>query len=1160
MLKSLILLTLALNIAFAKDRFTEADKKKFLEGAKQEIAEHKVENRGRVDLQIIKPAFYQELEVYLQQEKFTRDEMIKIKQKYEEFSRDPSIKPERAEAEFYNFIERELSEISKKPLEKTKEGFVCNKWGCEDGLKCAPDPLQESNSKRKRSGEVCAQDNDCASGECVEETVGSKKKVCEDIYRCYRPLTLGQACNVNPVCGAGACLPFSSLTSGIGECKDNAQACKSNSDCCSNMCEGRVCKPNFICKDCVSNGSRPQRGQKCCEGLYMNENGVCVPDVPPTVIPQVKASPVKTIFVALASLVISTADAADAATENTTPASPATENTTIADPEKKDETFVGNGAKDDGLDLKAGVMANKDNLGDIRKSTESKALDMNEKKPDLKFDRKSNFTTCDIKFKDDFYNALKKDGTFDLEVAMLAFDFVITGESDSDYWTKNQMSLYDRLKNVGIAHRKVRQDTNKKIETITKQLTCACLDVQGYTKITNQEKKSFFEKNCEEYAKYTDPNTPAENLSGDASGLKAKRLLTIWTRNLMSFHASLTVDNNAAYKELLAISNWANGEAKWTETKQRNYDLFKFNIKNPSNSVAGLGALVGALLAAGVIAILGGFATTSILSTWAAVGIISASAATGAGGLWMIATLKGAWITLSPEISDTIVAPRGYSCGKKETCMEYTRTLVQPYNDICKIHASANACLKSFVVVNEGNDSRFVVDPWIPVGVPKASILMNQPLYTEKLEKGFEEAKAAMIGKNPGAAGGGGKKGGGEFVSEQYLSEVFIDQNILAKYAPKIGNNLQSTYFLSGEKIKLIKEAAKKFAIEENFLLADDKENLEAFADYAYEYHFVWPKKSRPDEISYPTVGLSTYLNFMAKNVSGNLTSGLAKTTTDLGKLHQQYLKDLQNNLLLYKESINGDQALKANIAKEADNIQKELDSILTMNAMLDNKELDSQLMNLGPATIADYSKLAGANGAGLSGDQTAFLKAVGNLRSTRKAQLKSLAAYNKAMSGNKDRMDKMAAVSKKFTSNFATGRSSFGSGNSSLYAAGDSSSNDSNKNNSGNVSSGNFDTGMNSDLYGSTGGGLFGSTSGSGSSNKNNSDSGAYSSTGMSASAQSDAKKLSDAIDARNKSSSKYQSRDGLSLFEKVTNAYIRNYDKVLMKKKDKDVVEDKQ
>ena len=1351
MLKTLILLSLAVNIAFAQSRFSPDDKKKFMDEFAKEITEFKAENNGRVDLQIIKPNFHKELEILVQQKKITREEQQVLKARYEALASDSRINYGNAEGEFYNFMQRELAEIDKRPPPpKAKEGFICNNFDCEGNLKCAVDPLQVSN-RGKKSGVSCAQDNECASGECVEESAGSKKKVCEDIYRCYKAQPTGASCAVNPVCESQVCGTYDAGTLGINECLAISNRCNNDDDCCSGLCDrgSKTCKENVICKECVKQGFSPSRGQVCCEGLLYNEKKrTCEPDLIPSVIDlKVEASPLKTIFVSFVSLFISTADAGEiekmqtsfdktldeyqsspvgstfkwgngtlktlptgnvlytpngggaslefsektnlikaaqkseslrqsivanygidplgtkdqheantkvlaelqAASNSSTigiagisdqssktvsvegfgnveftaakyegagdnqqiiPSSVRTPSGEVYTPASKffesneyaamtgskltaddykyleeektaatktadsaakdgsaaseleDEEFIKSGANNDGLDLKSGVMANKDNLNDIRKSAEFKALDMNEKKPELKFERKSNFTTCDIKFKDDFFNALKKDGTLDLEIAMLAFDFAVTGEADSDYWTKNQESLYDRLKKVGVAHKQVRKDMNTKIDNITKQLTCACLDVQGYSKITNAEKKSFFEKSCDEYAKYKDPTTPADQLSGDASGLKGKRLLAVWTRNLTSFHASLTVDNNAAYSELLKIANWSTGEAKWSETKQRNYDLFKFNIKNPSNSVAGLGAIVGALLAAGVIAILGGFATTSILSTWATVGIISASAATGAGGLWMIATLKGAWITLSPEISDTIVAPRGYSCGKKETCMEYTRTLVQPYNDICKIHTSANACLKSFVVVNEGKEARYVVDPWIPAGVDKNAILMNQPLYTEKLEQGFVAAKAAMVGKNPGASGGGGKKGGGEFVSELYLSEVFIDQNILAQYAPKIGSNLQATYFMSQDKVKLIKEAAKKFAVAERFLMEEDKENLEAFANYAYEYHFVWPKKSRPGEVSYPTAGLSTYLNYMAKNVSGNLTSGLAKTTSDLGKLHQQYLNDLKKNIDLYRESINGDQALKTSLAKESENIQKELDSILTMNALLDNKELDSQLMNLGASTIADYSRLSGANNAGLSAEQTGFLKAVGNLRATRKEQLKELAAYNKAVAarGDKNRAAKVAAATKKFSANFANGRSSFGGG-SSLFAGSDSSS-DANKNENKDASAGiGYGSGASSaDLYGSNGaGGIFGSGSGSSSKSGDNGVLGSGTS-GMSASAQSDANKLSDAIDARNKSAGRYQSREGLTLFEKVTNAYIRNYDKVLMKKKDKDVVEDKQ
>lgn len=1146
MLKSLILFTLFLNIAFAKDRFTEADKKRFLDEVKQEIAEHKVENKGRVDLQIIKPGFYAELEEYLKQEKFTRNEMLKIKQDYENLAKDSSITADKAEEAFYNFIDKELNEINSKALEKVKEGNICNNWSCEDNLKCAPDPVQVAMGKLKQAGATCLESSECVSNECVEATPGSKNKICEDVYRCFRPLSLGESCMANPVCGMGACLPYNSLTSGIGECSTQGLACKKNNDCCSNSCNNGKCQDNFICKDCVSKGAKPQRGQKCCEGLYQNERGICVPDVPPSVIRQV--------FNVISEAILSKA---------------------MADADS-DAAFLRSGAVNDGLDVKSGIMKDqkKYETGQVIQG-QSAALDMSANKPVTKFERRSDFKTCDIHFRDDFYNALKQDGAFDLEMAMLGFDFVITGNSDNDYWTVAGVpdsSIYSRLKKIGVAHKLLRADTNKKIAESNKRLTCMCLDVIGYDKIEDAKKKKFFADECTEYAKYQDPTTTFDELNGDASGIKAKRLLVTWTNSIAGFHTSLATDNSAASAQFLDVSTWANSpDAKWSTATTQNFDLFKFNIKNPSGSVAGLGALVGALLAAGVIAILGGFATTSILSAWAAAGIITASAATGAGGLWMIASLKGAWITQRPEITDYHVAPRSYSCGKKQTCMEYTRTLVQPYNEVCGIHTSSNACLKTFVVVNQNMQPGYIVDPWIPAGVSKEAILMNQPLYTEKMEAAFNAAKSSMISKNPGASGGGGKKGGGSFVSESYLSEVFIDAALVGKYVPALGPDLESTYYMDAAKVKLIKEAAKAFAISEGVLEAGETANLDAFADYAYENHFIWPKKSRPGEISYPTAGLQTYLDFMTNDVSGNLSTGLAGTAKVFLKLNQQYSKDYLDTLTLYSSAINQQDALKSNLlAKEIEKVKKELDGLTTMNAMLDNNTLDTQLSKLSSGFIADQAKIAGAGSlTDLTSEQKSFLKAVGDLRTRRKTQLKSLATYNRAMAsnGDKDRTAKMASVTKAFNDRFTTKTGSFsgsrlGKASSSSDSAADATNVENEKNQKTTPSSA-----YSNAIYGMGGSSNHGSSSSSSSSSSGATSnlSGANTmndaqSAAEAAALEAEAKLLA-AIEARDRAKKdKYESNDGQTLFEKVTNAYIRNYDKVLSKRKDKDVIEEKQ
>lgn len=1143
MLKILILFTVFLNVAFARDRFSESDKKRFLDEVKQEIAEHKVENKGRVDLQIIKPGFYAELENYLKQEKFTRDEMLKIKQDYENLAKNPSITPANAEEAFYNFINNELNEINSRILEKIKEGNVCNNWSCEDHLKCAPDPIQVDLGKLKKSGTVCNQDAECASNECVEATPGSKNKICEDVYRCFRPLSLGESCMSNPVCGMGSCLPYNSLTSGIGECSTRGLVCKKNSDCCSNSCSNGTCQDNYTCKDCVSKGARPQRGQKCCEGLYLNDRGICVPDVPPSVIRQV--------FNVISEALFSNA---------------------MAD-EESDAAFLKAGIINDGQDVKSGILKDQKKYESFQAtSTPNSTPDMKKGSPVTTFEKKSDFKTCDIHFRDDFYNALKKEGAFDLEMAMLGFDFVITGNSDNDYWTVGgnpDLSIYSRLKKIGKAHILLRADANKKIAENNKRLTCMCLDVQGYDKIEDKEKKKTFEE-CEEFAKYKDPSTSTDELSGDASGVKGKRLMVAWTNSLAGFYASLSTDNTIASGQLLEVSNWANSpDANWSTAKTENFDLFKFNIKGTNGSVAGLGALVGALLAAGVIAILGGFATTSLLSAWATTGIITASAATGAGGLWMIASLKGAWITQRPEITDFHVAPRSYSCGKKQTCMEYTRTLVQPYNEVCKIHTSSNACLKSFVVVNENFQARYIVDPWIPVGVSKSAILKDQPLYTNKLEMAFNAAKSAMISKNPGATGGGGKKGGGSFVSDSYLSEVFIDAALVGKYVPALGPELESTYFMDSAKVKLIKDAAKAFAISEGVLEKSETANLEAFADYAYEYHFLWPKKSRPDEISYPTAGLQTYLDFMANDVSGNLSTGLAEGAKALLKLNQRYAKDYVDTLKVYSQGINQQDAVKsALLNKEIEKAEKALDSLITMNAMLDNNSLDVELSKLSSGFIAEQAKLSGAATVkDLTAEQKNFLKAVGDLRTRRKTQLKAMATYKRAMSanGDKDRAAKMASVSKAFNDRFITKKGSFNGSRLGTSSVSDSASEnaDNGKDSTPAKAYGNAVYGTvygTSSAYGS-GSRTSGSQNGSGSATSNNSAS-ANNVDYLSDQSASDAEaRLAAAIEARNRSQKdKYESNEGQTLFERVTNAYIRNYDKVMSKKKDKDVIEEKQ
>jgi len=222
---------------------------------------------------------------------------------------------------------------------------------------------------------------------------------------------------------------------------------------------------SFICKNCAGNGSKEGKGKTCCEGLYPDENQICIPDLPPVIPPQVQVPFIKKALIAVGNFFMTSVEAADAP------------------------------------------------------ATSSIATDIN-----LKVMRKSNFKTCDIHFRDDFYGYLKHENLRQLEASLLAFDFVMLGEGVEDYWidpsaapsapsfpsigvagvqethdnflaqiSRGGSSINGRLKSVALEHLEKRHKTHEKFAGIDKKLTCMCLDVAGYKNIKDESKKVFFE-------------------------------------------------------------------------------------------------------------------------------------------------------------------------------------------------------------------------------------------------------------------------------------------------------------------------------------------------------------------------------------------------------------------------------------------------------------------------------------------------------------------------------------------------------------------------------------------------------------------------------------------------------------------------------------------
>ena len=229
---------------------------------------------------------------------------------------------------------------------------------------------------------------------------------------------------------------------------------------------------------------------------------------------------------------------------------------------------------------------------------------------------------------------------------------------------------------------------------------------------------------------------------------------------------------------------------------------------------------------------------------------------------WAAASLKGAWEDHIPNLHDVITNKD--DCGPwlfewLYQCEKHDLYLNHPYNDICDTNTYANACTKNFMAVytnpdtHEG-DPHYVVDPWVPVGVDKNLLLKNINTgknYAESLNASF------LVGK-------------------RYMTNGSADPGMNAESYAQFGLRFSSPtdFVLTKNTIEEIRDTAQKCVVDQGFFLDTDTANLNAFADYAYEFHFIRPKASRSSEISYPLIGLQPYLDLMANGVAARIGTG----------------------------------------------------------------------------------------------------------------------------------------------------------------------------------------------------------------------------------------------------------------------------------------------
>ncbi len=1171
-------------------KLEQADIDYFINGGAELIREYRASKNGEIDLVAIRPFVERSLHDYKDFSYFTQEEFLTFKGRYDtliDTAKKSKFSDDQKEAALKDLIKLTVDEIAKNPLERKVANTLCHSsYECGAGLNCVAVPARAKAklsavlggakidaNKCLASGSATTDYKQCCSGE-LTDSYG--KSVCAEVKACAPIVVQGSSCFDNENCSKGTeCVQAASFNCGVQSFanlmglalpegfKDQGASCKNNKECASNSCVNGACEEVFTCLPaCVGSQGTPERGKKCCPGLLEENVGgkvMCVPNCPPmgAFIPSAPPSAPKKIGILdVLSLFspISVANAQGSATTDFTNQIKA----------NKDKFSPGN--------LYREVQKSEEDI--LKKATTYSAEGRKTKTianvPAFSLREGSDFETCHIDFRADHYiylqnksdkeKKLAKGKLFDIEMALLGFEFVALGSGVQDYWVgEDGKSMHSRMKEVAQKHREFRHAYLEDLITVNKEVRCLCLDKNGYEKISDNDQEWFREYCPAEYSAYqelkqqlAEREVQTDDYDGDASGVKYKRMLVAWTTANKKFADILYSGNNVNLAGLNGLATWARTN-NWYEVETKQYDVFNFTVKNPGAVASGV--LVGVMLAAAVVAVVSGMAMGPTISLWASLGIISASGVAGGVGMWLVGALKGAWVAQGPEIyDDHIKGP--YKCGKKDQCSDYKRILYQPYNNVCKTHTGANACVKSFLVykdVNEGNVSHnILVDPFVPLNVEKDILIKDKRSYATLMDQGFQNALKAMKSKKPG-----GQQNTG------YFDKTFIDSEVIGYYTPPIADTYEQTYVLDQSQIEKIKKAAKNYMIEEGYFAGEDNENLEKFADYVVKFHFVWPRTSLPDRIAYPLPGFQTYMEMV--------TSMLDVVTLDNGdniagytNLNENYVNDYLHTISNIGTASRLSQQGAEGIAKDpAELVQEDVDAI--ENSFSKSAGLFKNTAKTGISSggnLSDIGSNSGSAGSsGLISETSEEVKsAIAANKQAREDNKKRLDAFKKkngddaranALLNLKDQMMNAMTSPTSGSKAASTGlaANSFGSGllnNSS--GSGKGALADKDKAGSGEEKSsidwsdaykGNAPSGSGSGYSGVDYGAQYNSANAAGSGSGSGYDNQA----------------LSEAVQARDEGSSRnYQGNDGDSLFEKITKAYIRNYDRVLRRLPSKD------
>jgi hypothetical protein len=549
------------------------------------------------------------------------------------------------------WIDSVLTGIANNPKECSNNGDPSNAGICCNSdyisnLFVGFDKSQHASSNScKDKGVACSSHSDCCSESCKKsDYFGADKGICEAVKTCYELIEYGKECSVpeKPYCvpkheinGTDysiSCRNIDAKSTNINECKAVGNQCDSGADCCSLKCDNKKCVEQKKCDVCliINQSVKDNPGVKCCEGLYENLKGKCIPKFPVYIPASVNLNPsidkatILDKFFSLFSMSSYASELCERFSKD--------DNKKIQDyiktcwhkekPEQEKEcldalgdykkslltvSFNNNKTKVEEETAKCNKKPTaekekciKDNVSGLMAGCQTK---MSEKEYANAFNISSiqtmTFSDPDKCVFNSFHDSWRDASALErnAEIVMRGFEYVYTGDGAQDMWVQKDKTknIFDRARDIAVEIRKSRAALIESSRETDREMMCECVAIKKRVGVDSMVLEDFEnDPRCEnqraELAAMNDSNPEGNNpLDSEKKSLaySSKGAIGLSHEKMMMKFLSLRqktqndrFDRNAKLeKELQELSEYIENNDWMVSSETKKVTLYNFGVK-----------------------------------------------------------------------------------------------------------------------------------------------------------------------------------------------------------------------------------------------------------------------------------------------------------------------------------------------------------------------------------------------------------------------------------------------------------------------------------------------------------------------------------------------------------------------------------------------------